>query len=247
MAKIERVEVYVDGSPEPLQVITQAPFKVKLSPSDFEEGDHHMRVVTYYDNGEYYDQPYLFTIDHTGEVEVAHINRAPIFSEVEIALVDPMEQEGMPPPKLFTHAVLPVLLFLLILLVAGWFSIYGDSAVSDVVTNIEPIAEASQPEGAMPEGGAVDGAAIYAENCATCHGPNGEGQGDVFPALAGNANLADTEMVIDTVLHGRQGTAMPPWGNQFNDEQIAAVINHVLSSWGNSFGSVTPEDVAAKR
>ena len=245
MAQIERVEVYVDGSTEPFQIITQAPFKVKLNPSDFEEGDHYMRVVITYDNGEYYDQPYLFTISHKNEIAVGHINQAPIHSPVHVDLIDPMEQEGMPPPRVLTHAILPVVLFLLIVLTAGWFSIRGDSPVSDVVTDIQPIAEAAKP--AAPEGGAVDGAAIYAENCASCHGPNGEGQGDVFPALAGNANLADTDMVIDTVLHGRQGTAMVPWSEQFNDEQVVAVINYILSSWGNDYGSVTPEDVAAKR
>jgi mono/diheme cytochrome c family protein len=245
MAKIERVEVYVDGSQEPFQIITQEPFKVKLNPSDFEEGDHYMRVVIYYDNGEYYDQPYLFSIQHKSEIAVGHINQAPIHSPVEVDLIDPMEQEGMPPPSMLTQAILPVVLFLLIVLVAGWFSIYGDNPVSDVVTDIQPIAEASQPE--APAGGPADGAAIYAEKCASCHGPNGEGQGDIFPALAGNANLADVDMVIDTVLHGRQGTAMVPWGDQLSDEQIAAVINHILSAWGNDFGSVTPEDVAAAR
>ncbi len=245
MAQIERVEVYVDGSPEPFQVITQAPFKVKLNPADFEAGDHNMRVVIYYDNGEYYDQPYLFTIQHNNEIAVGHINQSPIHSPVAVDLIDPMEQEGLPPPKVLTHAVIPTLLFLLILVVAGWFSFYGDTSASAEVTNIEPIAKPSRPE--APAGGAVDGAAIFAENCASCHGPNGEGQGDVFPALAGNANLADTDMVIDTVLRGRQGTAMVPWGEQMNDDQIAAVINYVLSAWGNDFGSVTPEEVAAKR
>ncbi len=59
--------------------------------------------------------------------------------------------------------------------------------------------------------------------------------------------MTRTDMVLDTVLHGRQGTAMPPWGEQMNDDQIAAVINYVLSAWGNDFGAVTPEDVATKR
>ncbi len=245
MAQIARVEVYVDGSTEPMQIITQAPFEVSLNPADFEEGEHSMRVVVDYDNGETYDQFYLFTITHDNKLAVAHINQAPIHSPVRVDLIDPMEQEGMPPPGMVTQVILPVTLFLLIVLVAGWFSLRGDSPVSDMVTNIEPIAEASQPQ--APAGGPADGAALYTEHCAACHGPNGEGQGDIFPALAGNPNLADKDLVLDTVIHGRQGTAMPAWGEQMTDDQIAAVINYVLSAWDNDFGSVTPEDVAAKR
>jgi len=245
MAQIERVEVYVDGSPEPVQVITRPPFKVGLNPADFAEGEHYMRVVTTYDNGEYYEQPYTFTITHKREVAVAHINQAPLHSPVEVDLIDPMEQVGMPPPSMLTQVILPLALFLLIVLLAGWFAIYGDKSVSDVVSNIQPIAEAAPAAAAT--GGGADGAALYAEHCAACHGPEGKGQGDIFPALAGNANLADTDMVLDTVLHGREGTAMVAWGEQMDDDQIAAVINYVLSAWGNDFGSVTAEDVAAKR
>ncbi len=247
MANIARVEVYVDDSPEPLQIITQEPFRVQLNPADFSEGEHVMRVVIYYDNEEYYEQPYVFSVAHTNEVFVGYINRAPVGSPIQVDLIDPMEREGMPPPRLLTQAIFPALLFVAILLVAGWFSIYGDSPVSDVVTHIEPVAASSKPAAAAPATEGADGAAIFAQDCATCHGPNGEGQGDIFPALAGNANLADTAMVIDTVLHGRTGTAMPPWGDQLSDDQVAAVINYILSSWGNDFGSVTADDVAARR
>ncbi len=243
MAEIQRVEVYVDGSSEPFQVVTQPPFKVRLDPADFVEGDHHMRVVVTYDNGDYHDYAYVFTISHKPEVEISHINQAPIFSPVEVDLLDPMESE-MPPPGLLSQAILPVALFLIIVVVAAWFSISGDSAVSAQVSHVEEI---SKPAAAAPATGSVDGQAIFAEKCAACHQLDGKGQGDVFPALAGNPNLADTDMVIDTVLHGRPGTAMVAWGEQMNDEQIAAVINYILSAWGNDFGSVTVEDVAAKR
>jgi cytochrome c oxidase cbb3-type subunit II len=45
---------------------------------------------------------------------------------------------------------------------------------------------------------------------------------------------------------------MTPWGALMNDEQIAAVINYVLNSWGNDalledFTPITPEEVAAER
>jgi cytochrome c oxidase cbb3-type subunit II len=45
---------------------------------------------------------------------------------------------------------------------------------------------------------------------------------------------------------------MTPWGPLLKDEQIAAVLNHELTSWGNDalvtdFTPITPEEVAALR
>ena len=90
-----------------------------------------------------------------------------------------------------------------------------------------------------------DGAQVFATvGCAACHGPNGEG--GAGPALAGNANLADANAVINQILNG--GAAMPPIGLGLTDAQVAAVINFIRSSWGNSATEpVTAEQVATIR
>lgn len=41
--------------------------------------------------------------------------------------------------------------------------------------------------------------------------------------------------------------AMPPFGPQLTDEQIAAVVNHERTAWGNAAPTVGPADVAAVR
>jgi len=41
--------------------------------------------------------------------------------------------------------------------------------------------------------------------------------------------------------------AMPPFGPQLNDAEVAAVVNHERSSWGNEAPLVRAEDVAAAR
>lgn len=79
--------------------------------------------------------------------------------------------------------------------------------------------------------------------CQACHGPAGEGS--VGPAFAGNADLADAGLVVQTILFGRE--MMPPFGEQFDDEEIAAVATFIRNSWGNAFGGVAPEDVATLR
>ncbi|CAF0701732.1 Cytochrome c class I [Candidatus Methylacidithermus pantelleriae] len=246
MAKITRVEVYVDGASEPFQVLTEEPFKVRLDPADFAEGDHFLRIAVHYDNGEYYDHLYTFTVAHRNEAYAGHLNRVPMGAPIDVDLIDPMEREATSSsPNRVLYALLPVVLFLFIGGVAAWFNFFGSRAASDVMTQIEPIPTPSQ--GRTPAAGPVDGAALYAQHCSVCHGPSGKGQPGVFPALAGNPNLADTDLVLNTILHGRPGTAMPPWGPRLSDEEIAAIVNYIRSSWGNDFGTVTREDVAAKR
>lgn len=88
------------------------------------------------------------------------------------------------------------------------------------------------------------GQAGFRSNCMSCHQESGQGFPPVFPALAGNANLADERFVIDTVLTGRN--AMPSF-HAVDDDTLAAIVSYVRSSWGNDFGLVTAEVVAEVR
>ena len=103
--------------------------------------------------------------------------------------------------------------------------------------------------------------------CAGCHGSEGEGVPGVFPPHAGHLpTLVATEegrtYLTNVMLYGLSGEievlgesytgAMPAWSS-LSDEQIAAVLNHSLSAWGNAellpgdFALYTPEDIAAER
>ncbi|HEX5275641.1 MAG TPA: cytochrome c [Candidatus Rubrimentiphilum sp.] len=90
----------------------------------------------------------------------------------------------------------------------------------------------------------------------TCHGAQGTGVPRTFPALADdpvvNGKNADTHIKI--VLHGLSGKViagvryaaqMPAFGSQLTDAQIAAVIDHERTSWGNNGPTVTPDEVRA--
>ena len=76
---------------------------------------------------------------------------------------------------------------------------------------------------------ATEGAVLYAENCASCHGD--EGLGD--PAL-GAPNLADAiwlyggsvEALTHTVTYARYGV-MPNWGGRLSEDEIRAVALYV--------------------
>ncbi len=102
------------------------------------------------------------------------------------------------------------------------------------------------------------GEQVYAQNCQSCHGQTGAGVPGTFPPLAGDpvVSAASAETQINVVLHGLSGKAiagakysaqMPAFASQLSDAQIAAVIDHERTSWGNHAPIVTPAEVAGRR
>ncbi|HKU80856.1 MAG TPA: cytochrome c [Candidatus Tumulicola sp.] len=105
---------------------------------------------------------------------------------------------------------------------------------------------------------AATGARVYAANCQACHGADGSGVAGTFPPLAGDpvVNGSDADAHVRIVLHGLSGKTiggthyaaqMPPFGAQLTDEEIAAVIDHERTSWGNHGPTITPEEVKRDR
>ncbi len=102
------------------------------------------------------------------------------------------------------------------------------------------------------------GASLYSANCAACHQPTGEGIAGAFPPLKGNPAVLDADPTtqINTVLNGLHGlnvggtvyaAPMPPFKGMLNDAQIADIINHERSSWGNQGKQIDASDVMARR
>lgn len=78
---------------------------------------------------------------------------------------------------------------------------------------------------------ATDGAGVFSgAGCAACHGANGEG--GLGPQLAGNADLANSALVVNQILFG--GEIMPAFADVLTDDQIVAVSNYIRSTWGNT-------------
>ncbi len=72
---------------------------------------------------------------------------------------------------------------------------------------------------------AIDASALYETNCVACHGVNRQGMPNLGPALTpkGLTTLSDTEIKA-TILNGRPNTAMPPWKDILNSEEIDALL-----------------------
>ena len=105
----------------------------------------------------------------------------------------------------------------------------------------------------------VDGAQLFVANCATCHQWTGQGIGGTaplaYPSLIHNSAVGapDADNLAMVILHGvnRQtkdaDVMMPGFGEELNDEQIAAVTNYVTQHFGDPKATVTAGDIAKLR
>lgn len=102
------------------------------------------------------------------------------------------------------------------------------------------------------------GAQVYAQNCMSCHGTAGAGTPGAFPALVSDpvVTASNPDMQVEIVLKGLSGKAikgvtyaaqMPSFASQLTDTQIAAVIDHERTSWGNNAPTITPAQVTKRR
>lgn len=114
---------------------------------------------------------------------------------------------------------------------------------------------------------AQPGTQLFQKNCVFCHGDNGQGRIGAFPPLAGHAVdivkvSGGREHLISVLLYGLQGQikvkadsfngVMPAFAH-LTDEQVANVLNQVLTAWGNDkllprdHKPIAPAEVAAAR
>jgi len=79
--------------------------------------------------------------------------------------------------------------------------------------------------------------------CFACHGELG--YGGAGPGFRGDKMLAADDYVVGRILFG--GSIMPPFGGKLSDAEIASVGTYIRTNWGNQFGAISPEKVAAAR
>jgi cytochrome c oxidase subunit II len=122
-------------------------------------------------------------------------------------------------------------------------------------------AQETSGDAASSAAGAIDGARVYASNCASCHGPAGAGIAGAFPPLARHAaDLAalpgGREYLAAVMLYGLSGpivvdgrsyaNVMPGW-SQLGDEAIAAVLDHIVGLAGPLAPPFEAAEIAAQR
>ena len=112
-------------------------------------------------------------------------------------------------------------------------SVYGDQRT---------YAELTGP--ASPAAGeAVDGKALFAAQCASCHQATGKGLPGVFPPLDGSEWVQGSpRLLANILLHGVSGEitvagqkfqgVMPSFA-QLSDAELAGVASYIRSAWAN--------------
>jgi mono/diheme cytochrome c family protein len=134
----------------------------------------------------------------------------------------------------------------------------GASRYGDQRTRSDLASKPASASSANAQATGINGAAIYAARCIACHQATGAGLPGVFPPLAGSNWIEGPDStLIQILLHGVQGTltvngtayngVMPPFGTQLSDAEIAAVLTHVRSHFGNSVGALSTQQVTAER
>lgn len=103
----------------------------------------------------------------------------------------------------------------------------------------------------------VLGREVYG-TCIQCHQGDAKGLPDTYPPLAGSEFVnGDPRRLTSILLHGLEGPVtvsgkpyngkMPAWKDQFNDQELAALLTYVRKSFGNSSPPIDEKSVAAMR
>lgn len=97
----------------------------------------------------------------------------------------------------------------------------------------------------------LDGGKLYTTHCQACHQANGEGLKGAFPPLKSSPIVLDDDprILIAIIMKGYDAraeyAAMPAVGeiSALTAAEIAAIINHERSSWGNNARTVPVAEV----
>lgn len=265
-----RIEIFVDDAEQPLQII-EPPEKFKLDTQSLSDGQHVLRFRAIDKNDEISERVVPFLVQNGPEIAVHGIKAGDTVSGEIAVLANAYSSrigDEFEPVRIETPAPIPTWAWVLVLTVLAWGAGYLSQEIHDRVE--VPYAAESQIAQVQSNVGsgdasdssdadwAVRGEQVYGNNCGSCHQGNGAGLPGVFPPLKSNpAVLADdpTDHIIailnglsDKVIEGVSYPApMPPFGAILSDADVAAVVNHERTQWGNSAPLVTEEDVAVLR
>lgn len=124
----------------------------------------------------------------------------------------------------------------------AWSEILDPQQIDDVVTHVLRLSGAETDPVA-----AERGKAVYAQNCAACHGPEGKGQ-----HALGAPNLTDEiwvhggsrARITETIVNGRMGR-MPAWGEFLGPAKVHVVAAYVWGLSNPAGGSAAAGQAAA--
>lgn len=261
------IHVYLDGGEEPI-VSYRPPVRFELDTTKLEDGSHTLKVVASDSTGQEGVRTIPFEVRNGPGIDVEGLQdndkldgKVPILLNAYGGAKEPFWE----PSRAETPAPVPTWAWVLLLIIVAWSTFYitqqwnaPDEFASSPTYSTYTGQENNQQLAQAPTPKANIGSSLYRTSCSSCHQANGEGVRGAFPPLAGDPVVTsdDPTRHIEIILFGMQGktingveysAAMPPFAEQLSDEEVAAIINHERTSWGNSAPTVTAEEVSKVR
>lgn len=259
-----RVEVYLDGNPEPIGVY-RPPARFDLDTEALPDGPHELRIVATDVSGHRGVRRIPFEVRNGPGIAVDGLRPGDLVEGKVSVLVNAYGgayEQNFEPARAETPAPIPTWAWVILLGIVAWAMFYAarqwnPPAHFAATPTYSAWLGAAAPQPEVPAGGGA-GAELYRTTCANCHQSNGQGLTGAFPPLAGDpvVTAQDPTTHVHTVLFGLQGKAiggvvypgqMPAWGTHLSNEEIASIVNHERTSWGNKAPTITADDVARIR
>lgn len=259
-----RIEVYLDNADTPFRVLTP-PEKFDLDTTDIADGPHELRFVAIDDSGSKSVRLVQFTVQNGPAIAVHGVAEGDTLSGTVPLLANAYGTQfadEFEPLRMETPVSVPTWAWVLFLAIIAWGAGYLALEISNH-TGVGTLTSAVGAAAPKPASGSANewaalGEQVYGNNCVSCHQASGAGLPGVFPSLVNNPAVLDSDPQehINAILNGMAGkviegvsyaATMPAFGSSLSDEEVAAVVNHERTQWGNDAPLVTSEDVAALR
>lgn len=273
---VARVDLYLDDAREPFETIVP-PSSVEFDTSALPDGPHVLRIEARDAVGNTGRRTIPFVVQNGPGITVTGLRADErVGGRVQLEVNAFGGNEPFDPVRAESSGPIPVWTWVMAAIIVAWAAWYGlasfsaPSAYANTPTYANnPVAAAAQPmsqsaparySGRGVAGGfdyAASGERLYTANCSACHGASGTGVPGAFPPLAGDpvvtaSDPAEHVRVVLEGLHGKRigGTAytsqMPAFP-QLSDADIAAIVDHERTTWGNKAPIITPDAVKSAR
>jgi mono/diheme cytochrome c family protein len=269
------LSVYLDDATEPFATY-RPPATMELDTTTLEDGPHILRIRARDALGNAGTRTIPFMVQNGPGITVTGLRaNERVSGRVELNLNAFSAREPFDPVRAESSGPIPVWTWVMSALIAAWAGWYGltefqqpaafaqgGSGTGAVAAANAPMSQnaSSKYSGHGPAVGfdyAATGPQLYATNCSACHGASGAGVPGAFPALAGDpvVTAKDPRTQIGVLIHGLHGNTiagkayssqMPAFA-QLSDNDIAAIIDHERTSWGNNAPIINPDDVKRAR
>jgi mono/diheme cytochrome c family protein len=268
------LSIYLDDAAKPLATYSP-PATAELDTTALEDGPHVLRIRAQDALGNTGIREIPFVVQNGPGITITGLRaNERVSGRLELALNAFGANEPFDPVRAESSGPIPVWTWVMSALIAAWAGWYGLTEFQEPAAfaqgntpNIVAAASAPMTEkapttfsGRGAAAGfdyAATGPQLYTSNCSACHGASGAGVPGAFPPLAGDpvVTAKDPKTQIGVVLHGLHGkmiagkpyaSQMPPFP-QLSDNDIAAIIDHERTSWGNNAPIVIPGDVKRAR